>query len=154
MSAAIDEARERYSRNDINWPASLLMELEDHQRGSGFNWVVACAMLLLEQTEVESRSALIQWVKDVAAAKEKGDLAGLREKSLEIWHARRDQLHTGVSHLYAALVHLLEGDSREYRRAIVYAIGAMCDDPAFSRTGLAIPLEAFRKMQPNRGGTS
>ncbi len=140
-----------YETGDIYWPVTLLNELEGGGQGRCFDWVAACAMTFFERVEVDNRSLLAQWVRDVIVAKENRNPLGLREKSLEIWHARRDQLHTTVSHLYAALHYLLEGDYREYRKTIFYAVSAMSRDPGFSHTGLSVAREAFAKMQPGTG---
>ncbi|VTR96962.1 hypothetical protein [Tuwongella immobilis] len=148
---SLQEATAAYEAGDLYWPITLLNELEDARQGRGFDWVVSCAVMFLERADGEDRRSLLQWVQDVAAAKESRNLAGLREKSLEIWHLQRDQRHTAVSHLYAALLDFLEGNYREYRKTIFYAISALSRDPAFSQAGLSIPEEVFVKM---RTGTS
>jgi hypothetical protein len=146
---SLREALAACEAGELYWPVSLLNELEEGGQGRGLDWVAAVATRLLEQNEVENRSALIQWVNEAVAAKENRDLSNLSEKSLKIWSTRRDQLHVAVSHLYAALVYLLEGGYRDYRQSIFFAISAMSSDPVFTRMGLAISDVTFRSMQPD-----
>jgi hypothetical protein len=144
---SIQEAIAAYETGELYWPISLLNELEEQKEGLGFDWVAAVAVAFFDQNEVENRVKLIQWVNETIAAKQKRDLSDLREKSLEIWNTRRDQLHISASHLCAALVHLLEGDYREYRKTIFFAISAMSEAPGFSQKGLHILTELFYTIQ-------
>lgn len=143
----LQEAISAYEAGDIYWPVTLLNELEDATKGRGFDWCVICAARFFERIECEDHVSLVQWIQDLAAAKESRSTAELREKSLEIWHSRRDQPHTAVSHLYAALLYFLEGNYQEYRKTVFYAISALSRAPDFSQSGLLIAEETFAELQ-------
>jgi hypothetical protein len=142
----VKQVQEAYQAGELYWPADLMVELEKTRPGRTLEWATECMKRLLENAPPVDKEKQLRWLSELSSARASPVVAQLRAKSLEIWHERRDQCHTAISHLYAALVYLVGGDDRQYRTTVIDALCVMGDHPFYRQTSVAIPLALFEQF--------
>jgi hypothetical protein len=123
-----------------------MVALEDIKEGTSLEWAIGSMRGLLENTSPPGKAKYMLWLDELEAAKSHSSVSGLREKSLRIWHEERSITNTALSHLYAALVYLMERNTRAYRTTIIDALCVMGENEYFRATGVQIPLTLFERM--------
>lgn len=144
------QIQEAFEAGDLYWPADLMVELEKKHPGLTLDWAIECMKALLENASPADKEKLLRWLSALSSATVNPIVAELHDKSLAIWHEKRDQFHTAISHLYAALFYLAEGDDRQYRTTVLMALGVMGDHPFYRQTSVAIPLALFEQFMEKR----
>ncbi len=142
----VKQVQKAYQAGDLYWPADLMVELEMRRPGRTLDWAIECMKALLENAPPVDKEKQLRWLSELSSARANPIVAELRDKSLAIWHEKRDQFHTAISHLYAALVYLAGGDDRQYRTTVLMALRVMGDHPFYHQTLVAIPLTLFEQF--------
>jgi hypothetical protein len=142
----VKQVQEAYQAGELYWPADLMVELEKRRPGRTLEWAIECMKALLENDPPVDKEKQLRWLSELSSARPNPVVAELRDKSLEIWHEKRDQFHTAISHLYAALVYLAWGEDRQYRTTVLMALRVMGDHPFYRQTSVAIPLALFEQF--------
>jgi len=142
----VKQVQEAFQAGDLYWPADLMVELEKKRPGRTLDWAIECMKALLENAPPVDKEKQVRWLSELSSARVNPIVAELRDKSLAIWHEQRDQFHTAISHLYAALVYFAERNDRSYRTTVIDALCVMGDHPFYRQTSAAIPLALFEQF--------
>jgi hypothetical protein len=142
----VKQIQEAFQAGELYWPADVMVELEKVHPGRTLEWAIECMRALLEKAPPADRENQLRWLSELSSATANPALAELHDKSLVIWHEKRDQFHTAISHLYAALFYFAQGNDRSYRTSVIDALCVMGDHDFYRQTSVAIPLALFENF--------